>query len=50
MRRVGFHPEARAELRAATQFYERERRGLGREFAREVHAVLERLPEGLPGA
>ena len=47
MRRVGFHPEARAELRAATEFYERERLGLGREFAREVHAVLDRLASGL---
>lgn len=43
MRRVGFHPDARAELRAATAFYERERRGLGREFGREIYAVLERL-------
>lgn len=45
MRQVGFHPEALAELRAAVEFYEGERRGLGRELALEVRAVLDRLAE-----
>ncbi len=45
MKPVGFHPEALAELRAAVEFYEGEQRGLGRELALEVRAVLDRLVE-----
>lgn len=54
MKRVRFHPQARAELRAAVQFYERAARGLGRELALEARAAIGRiadLPEsGSPDA
>jgi plasmid stabilization system protein ParE len=43
--RVRFHPEARAELRAAVQFYETQARGLGRDLALQVRAVVDRLAD-----
>ena len=42
-RRLGFHPEAAAEYRAAAAHYEDERVGLGAEFATEVEAAAARL-------
>lgn len=45
MKEVGFHPEALAELRAAVELYESERRGLGKELTLEVRAVIDRLVE-----
>ena len=40
---IRFHPDARQELRAATQFYEGEAAGLGRELIHEVRVVLGRI-------
>ena len=45
MRRVEFHPDARDELVAAAQFYERHSPGLGREFIDAVQRTYERLRE-----
>ena len=44
-RNIRFHPEARAELRAAVEFYEQQAPGLGRDRVGEVRVVLERLGE-----
>jgi toxin ParE1/3/4 len=44
-RNIRFHPEARAELRAAVEFYEQQASGLGRDLVGEVRVVLERLGE-----
>jgi hypothetical protein len=38
-----FHPEARHELFASIRYYEQFQRGLGMEFAREVHAAIQRI-------
>ena len=43
LRRLRFHAAARAELVAATAWYEQEREGLGRDFALHVEAALERV-------
>ena len=42
-RSFAFHPAARAELREAVKFYEREVAGLGGEFIEEVRATIERI-------
>jgi hypothetical protein len=39
-RNIRFHPEARAELRAAVEFYEQQAPGLGRDLVGEVRVVL----------
>ena len=48
MRRLLFHPEARAELVAAIRYHEAERPGYGAKFRDEARAVIERASE-LPG-
>jgi toxin ParE1/3/4 len=48
---VIFHAEAKAELRAATRYYEEQRKGLGREFRTAVEAAIERIqrtPQAFP--
>ena len=45
MKPVMAHPEARAELDDAAAYYERERRGLGRDFRLEFEIALGRLVE-----
>jgi hypothetical protein len=45
---VGFHPEAREELRHAVEFYEAQAQGLGRELLEEVEsavAAIAAMPE-----
>lgn len=42
---VRFHPDARAELLAATRFYRNESVGLGRALAGEVRSALDRISE-----
>jgi plasmid stabilization system protein ParE len=49
MKPVIFHPEARAELTAAAQYYEAQREGLGLEFTEAIEAVIEQIRQ-LPGA
>ena len=49
--RVEFHPEARAELRAAALWYAERRAGLGEDFVTEVSAALIRIataPDSVP--
>jgi plasmid stabilization system protein ParE len=49
--RVGFHPDARRDLREATDFYDLERLGLGTEFLDEVERTMRRVieyPESSP--
>lgn len=51
MKRIRFHPAARAELRAAMRFYEAQRKGLGGDFLDEVNSSVRRvqeLPESYP--
>tara|TARA_B100001750_G_scaffold176402_1_gene144631 strand:- start:161 stop:469 length:309 start_codon:yes stop_codon:yes gene_type:complete len=48
VRRLLFHPEARAELVAAIRYHEAERPGYGAKFRDEARAVIERASE-LPG-
>jgi plasmid stabilization system protein ParE len=43
--RTVLHKEARAELRDAAVWYDRERSGLGDEFVAEVRSVLKRIAE-----
>ena len=43
MKRVTFHPEAEAEMRAAAEFYETRRRGLGVDFIGEVERATQAL-------
>jgi toxin ParE1/3/4 len=43
--RVELHPEARAELRAASVWYDEQRAGLGEELLDEVSSILERIGE-----
>jgi plasmid stabilization system protein ParE len=38
-----FHPEAEAEFAEAIDFYEEKERGLGFDFAAEVHSAIERI-------
>ena len=45
MKAVRFHPDARAELLAATRFYREEAVGLGRAMAGELRTALERVTE-----
>ena len=44
--RIDLHPEARAEFRSATLWYEERRDGLGDEFVAAVTATLRRISEG----
>ncbi len=49
--RVELHPEARVELRAAANWYDERRAGLGDEFMAELSALLTRIgamPEAFP--
>ena len=48
MRRLRFHPEARAELVAAIRYHEAERPGYGAKFRDDARAAIERASE-LPG-
>ncbi len=51
--RVGFHPDARRDLREAADFYDLERPGLGTEFLDEVERTLRQVmeyPESSPVA
>ncbi len=41
--RFYFHPEAKKEFDGAVDFYERNRAGLGLEFAEEVYATIARI-------
>lgn len=43
MTAVAFHPEARAELAAASRWYSKEQSGLGRQFRQEVQTALSRI-------
>ncbi len=45
MKPYAFHPEADAELSAAVEYYESCQRGLGFDFALEVHATVQRTAE-----
>ena len=40
-----FHPDARAELRAAVAYYEQQRPGLGRDLQREVERAITRIQQ-----
>jgi plasmid stabilization system protein ParE len=44
-RAIEFHPEAEAELAAATSWYEAERRGIGAVFASAVRDAVQRAAE-----
>lgn len=43
MRRVGFHPGARKELRESVGYYETQQEGLGKRFLAAVRAAIERI-------
>ena len=43
--RVGFHPDAKREMREAADFYDLERSGLGSDFVDAVEAAMRRLTE-----
>jgi hypothetical protein len=43
--RVGFHPDARRDLRETADFYDLERLGLGTEFLDAVEQTLRRVIE-----
>ncbi len=45
MSRVIFHPEARAEYRAAVMYYERKARGLGAAFSAQIKQVTKWIAE-----
>jgi plasmid stabilization system protein ParE len=48
---VGFHPDARRDLREAADFYDLERQGLGTEFLAEIEQTILRVieyPEASP--
>jgi len=40
-----FHPDARAELRAAVAYYQQQRSGLGRDLQREVERAITRIQQ-----
>jgi plasmid stabilization system protein ParE len=42
---LGFHPEARAEYKAAAEYYEKRRSGLGAQFSIQVEAAISRIIE-----
>lgn len=49
--RVGFHPDAKREMREATDFYDLERPGLGTEFLDAVEGTMRQViahPESSP--
>jgi hypothetical protein len=49
--RVGFHPDAKREMREATDFYDLERSGLGTEFLDAIEGAMQRViehPESSP--
>lgn len=41
--KVSFYPEARDELFEAISYYEQCQKGLGKEFAKEVYATIQRI-------
>lgn len=43
--KIRFHPEAEFEIDDAVAYYNLQREGLGRDFAREVQAGLDRIAE-----
>jgi toxin ParE1/3/4 len=43
MKSVGFHPEAKAELRESVRYYEAQQAGLGKHFLAAVRAAKERI-------
>ena len=45
MKPIIFHPDARAELRAAVAYYEQQRPGLGRDLQREVERTITRIQQ-----
>ena len=45
MKPIIFHPDARAELRAAVAYYEQQRPGLGRDLQREVERTINRIQQ-----
>jgi plasmid stabilization system protein ParE len=50
--KFSFHPEAEAEFQEAIDYYELHRLGLGRDFAVEIYAAIERIlgfPQAWPG-
>lgn len=49
--RVGFHPDAKREMREAADFYDLERSGLGTEFLDAIEGAMQRViehPESAP--
>jgi hypothetical protein len=43
--KVEFHPRAETELDSAYQYYELQKRGLGKRFMRETYATVSRIKE-----
>ena len=43
MKRVAFHPEAKAELVTAARWYDAQKQGLGRELREEAEAAVSRV-------
>ncbi len=43
--KVAFHPRAETELDSAYQYYELQKRGLGKRFMRETYATVSRIKE-----
>lgn len=43
MARLIFHPEAKAELRDATAYYEERRQGLGEAFLQEIRSLIDAI-------
>ncbi|NQU26404.1 MAG: type II toxin-antitoxin system RelE/ParE family toxin [Candidatus Nealsonbacteria bacterium] len=43
MKRVVFHPEAKAELVTAARWYDAQKQGLGRELREEAEAAVSRI-------
>ena len=43
MKTVRFHPEARIEMVAAAQYYEKEQEGLGERFLEAVHSATRHI-------
>ena len=41
--RYSFHPQAKAELNAAIDYYEKQQMNLGLEFAEEVYDTIQRI-------
>ena len=43
--KVEFHPRAETELDSAYQYYELQKRGLGKQFMREIYVTVSRIKE-----